>query len=113
MLDELDTMLVRGIFRFIDAASVTQKPIKGKCVFREKIDINGFVFKRQARLVAKGFSQREGIDYKETFASTASVVTVRILLAWAIHNMMKIAQGDVKAAYRTSRRRFTRGKSRA
>ena len=99
MVDELNTLLARGTFRFVDAASVTQNPIEGKWVFREKPDVDGFVVKRKARLVARGFSQREGIDYKETFASTASVTTVRILLAWAIHNLMKIAQGDVKAAY--------------
>ena len=38
-------------------------------------------------------------EHKENFVSTASMVTVRILLAWAIHNLTRRAQGDFKAAY--------------
>lgn len=99
MMDELKTLISHGTFEFVEPASTNQRPIEGKWVFREKPGADGSVARRKARLVARGFTQREGIDYHETFASTASAAAVRILLAWAFYNRMEIVQGDVRAAY--------------
>jgi hypothetical protein len=44
-------------------------------------------------LVAKGFTQLEGIDYQDTFSPTAKIISVRCLLAlaaacgWSLHQM--------------------------
>ena len=53
----------------------------------------------KARLVAKGFSQVHGIDYQETFAPTAKITSVRMLLQLAIQNDYVVHQMDVKSAY--------------
>ena len=53
----------------------------------------------KARLVAQGYSQMEGVDYDETFASVARMESIRILLALACHLKFKIYQMDVKIAF--------------
>ena len=48
------------------------KPIRCKWVFKTKHDSIGQVKRYEGRLVAKDFSQREGINYKETFYSIST-----------------------------------------
>jgi hypothetical protein len=43
----------------------------------------GAIIKHKARLVARGFMQREGIDFDDTFAPVARMESVRLLFALA------------------------------
>ena len=76
-----------------------RKAIKSKWVFVVKSDENGIVTRHKARLCAKGFTQREGIDYKETFAPVIRIDTVRVALAIAAQNHMHAYQLDVETAF--------------
>jgi hypothetical protein len=49
--------------------------------------------------VAQGFSQKEGIDYEETFAPVARLEAIRILLAFSVATGFKLHQMDVKSAF--------------
>ena len=49
--------------------------------------------------MAKGFTQREGIDYDETFSPVAMFKSIRILLAIAAHYDYEIWQMDVKTVF--------------
>lgn len=49
----------------------TIEMLDGKWVLKEKIDSSGAISKFKARVVARGFRQRKGVDYNETFALTA------------------------------------------
>ena len=57
------------------------------------------VIRNKARLVAQGYSQEEGIDFEETFAPVARLEAIRILLAFAISQSVKLFQMDVKSAF--------------
>ena len=52
-----------------------------------------------ARLVAQGYTQVEGIDFDETFAPVARLEAIRILLAYANHHDIILYQMDVKSAF--------------
>nr|GEZ00921.1 hypothetical protein [Tanacetum cinerariifolium] len=53
----------------------------------------------QARLVAKGYAQEEGIDFEESFAPVARLEAVRIFVAYAAHKSFLIYQMDVKITF--------------
>lgn len=55
--------------------------MKCKWVFKTKFLADGSLDKYRARCTVKGFTQRSGIDYKETFAPTPRAETGRIMLA--------------------------------
>jgi hypothetical protein len=54
-----------------------------KWVFKLKRDEAGAIVKHKARLVARGFVQREGIDFDDTFAPVTWMESVRLLFALA------------------------------
>ena len=53
----------------------------------------------KARIVAKGFKQREGINYDETYSPTVNMTTIRLLMALATHQHYHVHQVDVKTAF--------------
>jgi hypothetical protein len=57
------------------------------------------VTRNEARLVAKGYSQVEGLDFDETYAPVARLESIRILLAYATYHGFKLYQMDVKSAF--------------
>jgi hypothetical protein len=57
------------------------------------------VVRNKSRLVAQGYSQKEGIDYEETFATVPRLEAIRILLAFSVAKGFKLYQMDVKSAF--------------
>jgi hypothetical protein len=58
------------------------KPIGTKWVWKNKKGEKGEVVRNKSKLVAQGYSQKEGIDYEETFAPVARLEAIRNLLAF-------------------------------
>nr|GEY48611.1 integrase, catalytic region, zinc finger, CCHC-type, peptidase aspartic, catalytic [Tanacetum cinerariifolium] len=73
--------------------------IKLKWIYKIKKDKSGGVLKNKARLVDQGFRQKEGIDFKESFAPIAIIEVIRIFIANAAHKNMNIYQMDVKTDF--------------
>jgi hypothetical protein len=72
-------------------------------VFRAKHDSDGRVNRFKARLVAKRYAQKYGIDYDETFSPVVRFSSIRTLLAFAVQNNMVIHQMDVVTAFLNGR----------
>jgi transposase InsO family protein len=70
-----------------------------KWVFRNKENEEGIVVKNKSRLVAQGYTQVEGLDFDETFSPVTIHEVVRILLAYACSQNIKLYQMDVKSAF--------------
>nr|GFA68488.1 hypothetical protein [Tanacetum cinerariifolium] len=70
-----------------------------KWMFRNKLGKNGIVSRNKGILVAQGYNQQEVIDYDETYALVARLVSTRILLAYACALDFKLFQMDVKSAF--------------
>ena len=56
-----------------------------KWVYKTKLDSQGNIERYKARLMAKGFTQREGIDYNETFSPVSCKDSFRIIMALGWH----------------------------
>ena len=76
-----------------------RRAISLKWVFKVKRDENGEVAKYKARLVVKGYAQRQGIDYDEVLTPVARLDTVRLLIALVAHEGWEIHHMDVKSAF--------------
>ncbi|KAL7279387.1 hypothetical protein ACG7TL_007228 [Trametes sanguinea] len=61
--------------------------------------LDGSIERYKGRLVAKGFSQRPGFDYNETFAPTPKWASIRIILALAALEDLKLESVDISSAY--------------
>ncbi|KAJ0828650.1 putative RNA-directed DNA polymerase [Helianthus annuus] len=70
-----------------------------KWVFKIKRDADGAVTKHKARVVAKGYVQRKGVDFEEAFAPVARLETIRLLLAIAANENWLVHHLDVKSAF--------------
>ena len=54
---------------------------------------------RSTRFVEKGFSQKEGIDYEETFAPVARYSSIQTIISLAAEIGWRVHQMDVKTAF--------------
>ena len=73
--------------------------VKSRWVFKKKTDRNGHVSKYKARGVAKGYTERAGIDFFNTYAPTMKLASLRILFAVAVHLKWDLRLLDVDSAF--------------
>nr|GFB31818.1 integrase, catalytic region, zinc finger, CCHC-type, peptidase aspartic, catalytic [Tanacetum cinerariifolium] len=66
---------------------------------KKKSDEENTVIRNKSRLVAKGYAQKEGVDFEESFAPVARLEAVRLFIAYAAHKSFTIYQMDVKIAF--------------
>src|SRR5258708_37146294 len=96
MKEEINQIIDNKTYTLMSLPS-NSKAIPCKWVYKIKHDMNGNISKYKARLVVKGFHQREGRDYDETFAPV-KYPSLRILLAIATIFDLEIKQFDVDSA---------------
>ncbi|GJX52700.1 putative ribonuclease H-like domain-containing protein [Tanacetum coccineum] len=76
-----------------------KRAIGTKWVYRNKKDERGIVIKNKTRLVAQGYTQKEGIDYDEFFAFVARIKAIRLFLAYASFKDFVVYQMDVNSTF--------------
>ena len=83
MKDEMNSMALNGVWDLIKLPANT-KAIGCKWVFKIKKDSLCNIERYKARLIAKGFTQQEGIDYKEVFSLISKKDSLHIILAFVV-----------------------------
>ena len=94
---EMESMYLNLVQELVDQPNGV-KPIGCKWIYKRKRDQTGKVQTFKDRLVAKDFTQREGVDYEETFSPVAMLKSIRILLSITTFYDYEIQQTDVKTA---------------
>ena len=61
--------------------------------------MTGHMDKAKCRIVAQGFTQRYGVDFTETYATTPKLSTMRLFMKKALQLKMRRCEWDIKAAY--------------
>ncbi|KAK9100155.1 hypothetical protein Scep_023585 [Stephania cephalantha] len=98
MNDEMNSMSSNDVWDLVELPKGA-KAIGCKWIFKTKKDSLGNIEIYKAGLVAKGFTQKEGIDYKETFSPVSKKDSLRIILALVAHFDFELQQMDVKTAF--------------
>ncbi|GJT15720.1 retrovirus-related pol polyprotein from transposon TNT 1-94 [Tanacetum coccineum] len=70
-----------------------------KWLWKNKRDEENTVIRNKSRLVAKGYAQKEGIDFEESFAPVAQLEAVRLFIAYVAHKSFTVYQMDVKTVF--------------
>jgi hypothetical protein len=74
-------------------------PIGSKWLFKSMFNVDGSTNKFKSRLVAKGYSQKEGIYYGENCVHVAKMNTIRLIIGLATKYNWKLHQLDVNSTF--------------
>ncbi|RVW64114.1 Retrovirus-related Pol polyprotein from transposon TNT 1-94 [Vitis vinifera] len=97
MKDEMDSLLGNQTWKLTELP-VGKKALHNKWVYRIKNEHDGSK-RYKARLVVKGFQQKEGIDYIEIFSPVVKMSTIRLVLGMVTVENRHLEQLDVKTAF--------------
>ena len=93
MKDEMNSMASNGVWDLVELPNGL-KAIGCKWVFKIKKDSLGNIERYKARLIAKGFTQKEGINYKEIFSLVSNEDSLRIILALVAYFDLELHQWE-------------------
>ena len=78
--NEIDSILQNHTWELVDLP-VGCKPLGYRWIFKKKMKADGSIDKYKARLVIKGFRQKEGLDYFDTYSPVTRITSIRLVLA--------------------------------
>jgi ATP-binding cassette subfamily B (MDR/TAP) protein 1 len=97
MKDEMKSLISNQTWELVELPS-GKKALHNKWVYRVKEDHDGSK-RYKARLVVKGFQQKEGVDYTEIFAPVVKLNTIRSVLSIVANKELYLEKLDVKTAF--------------
>ena len=80
MKDEMESMRTNQVWELVNLPS-GRKSIGNKWVLKVKRKVDGSIDKYKAQLVAKGYTQREDVDYEETFFPVVRFASIHLILS--------------------------------
>jgi hypothetical protein len=98
MTEEYQSIIKNNVWEIVPRQK-GKDVVSSKWLFKIKHAIDGSIEKYKARFVTHGFSQKEGIDYEETFAPIARYTSIRTIIALAAKMKWKLHQMGVKTAF--------------
>jgi hypothetical protein len=98
MEDEMRSMSINKVWD-LEEIPKGAKIVGCKWVYKMKCDSNENIERFKARLVAKDFTQREGIDYTETFSPVSCKDSLRIIMMLVVYYDLELYQMDVKTTF--------------
>nr|GEZ97620.1 integrase, catalytic region, zinc finger, CCHC-type, peptidase aspartic, catalytic [Tanacetum cinerariifolium] len=79
--------------------SLCKNVINIKWIWKNKHDEENTVIRNKSLLVAKGYAQKEGINFEESFAPVARLEAVWLFIAYAAHKSFTVYQMDIKTTF--------------
>ena len=98
MTEEVSSLLRNGTWELVPRPK-NRKIISSKWVLKLKKDANGNPIRFKARVVARGFTQVQGIDFKETFAPTLRISPMRLVWGITAALNLELHHLDVETAF--------------
>lgn len=98
MSEECDALVCNGTWELVPPPS-SSNIIGCKWIFCIKIHSNGSVDRFKAHLVDKGFNQRPGADYHDTFTPVVKPTTIRLVFSIVVSHGWPLHQLDINNAF--------------
>ncbi|GJU88376.1 retrovirus-related pol polyprotein from transposon TNT 1-94 [Tanacetum coccineum] len=98
MQEELHQFDRLDVWELVDRP-LCKNVINLKWLWKNKRDEENTMIHNKARLAAKRYAQKEGIDFKESFAPVARLEAVWLFIAYATYKSLTIYQMDVKTTF--------------
>nr|GEV25138.1 Gag-Pol polyprotein [Tanacetum cinerariifolium] len=98
MQEEIHQFKRLDVWELVDSP-LCKNVINMKWLWKNKRDEENTVIRKKASLVAKGYGQKEGIDFKESFAPVARLEAVWLFIAYVAHKSFSVYQMDVKTTF--------------
>lgn len=102
LLDGLRSLEINKTFEIIEdnyKAENNRKLISSRWALRNKLNADGSIARRKARIVGKGYEQQHGIDYFETFATVIQYATHVAILSYSAVHDLELKHLDVDTAF--------------
>jgi hypothetical protein len=98
MTEEYQSIIKNNVWEIVPGPK-SKDVVSSKWLFKIKHVVDGSIEKCKARFVTHGFSQKEGIDYEETFSLVSRYTSIRTIIALAAKMKWKLHQMDVKTTF--------------
>ena len=98
VIEEYSSIMKNDVWEFVPRPT-GKSVVTSRWLYKIKHAANGSVEKYKASFVARGFTQKEGINYDETFAPVSKYTTIRTIISLEAVFGWKLHQMDVKTAF--------------